>query len=189
MFPAITSCYPPKVHHKNKIAKTSRRRRSHDVRKATARGVDDPRESHSRNTTKLTRSWGHDRHDSRKRRVEDDDGGTTTTTTTTWRVDRTAMYREPYSGTLRLGEIRFGHRRPSKLRIEECIRPGRPCCRRGVHAKGEREYHVVYGVVGAVCEGSGIAIYGGDVVKGEEVSGNVVGEEGRKVAKPRLRLG
>ncbi len=132
--------------------------------------------------------------------ITENDASTTTTTTTTTTTEgggRRARrgelivlpYREPYSGTLRLGEIRSGSS-SVELRIEECVRPGDLLLAR-VHAMGEREYvlstaSAELGVVRAVCEGSGIAM---EAISWKEMRCPVtLAREGRKVAKPRLGL-
>jgi exosome complex component CSL4 len=96
-------------------------------------------------------------------------------------------YREPYSGTLRLGEMRSGTS-SIELRIEECVRPGDVLLAR-VHAMGEREYVLStaeseLGVVRAVCESSGMMM---EAISWKEMRCPVtMAKEGRKVAKPRL---
>ncbi|KAL3808358.1 hypothetical protein ACHAXA_003846 [Cyclostephanos tholiformis] len=100
-------------------------------------------------------------------------------------------YREPYSGTLRLGELRSGGGGGGssvELRIEECVRPGDLLLAR-VHAMGEREYvlstaEAELGVVRAICESSGMTM---EAVSWKEMRCPVtLAREGRKVAKPRL---
>jgi exosome complex component CSL4 len=94
-------------------------------------------------------------------------------------------YREPYSGTLRQGEMR--PKSSADVRVEECVRPGDVILAR-IHAEGEREYvlstaEAELGVVRAVCESSGAVM---TAVSWKEMKCPETGaREGRKVAKPR----
>lgn len=94
--------------------------------------------------------------------------------------------REPYSGTLRQGEIK--PKSSLDVRIDECVRPGDAILAR-IHADGEREYILTtaeaeLGVVRAVCEGSGVVM---EAVNWKEMRCPVtLAREGRKVAKRRL---